>query len=227
MFAGQLTLFIAKKDDAQELKSKKSGWFGGNSWFGGAKDKAKAEPPNQPIKVNLGEENSFFFDKEKGKWVNKKADPAEQEKAHAPPPPPPKGPPSRAVSGAGPGPPRAASGTPPVPPLPTSLPTPPNSALATTKTTPPSFHLPNQASRAATPVVDSGRPLSSAFAALDGDALSTGPPSGPPSAPPSRPATGQSGAMGIDDLLGAPQARKGGTLKKAKKGRGYVDVMAK
>ena len=55
----------------------------------------------------------------------------------------------------------------------------------------------------------------------------SGPPSGPPSAPPSRPATGMSGASSIDDLIGAPQARKGGTVKGKKKGRGYVDVMAK
>jgi len=51
--------------------------------------------------------------------------------------------------------------------------------------------------------------------------------SGPPSAPPSRPATGMSNASSIDDLIGAPQARKGGTVKGKKKGRGYVDVMAK
>lgn len=57
--------------------------------------------------------------------------------------------------------------------------------------------------------------------------LATGPPSGPPSAPPSRPATGMSGASNIDDLIGVPQARKGGTVRKGKKGRGYVDVMAK
>ena len=53
---------------------------------------------------------------------------------------------------------------------------------------------------------------------------------GPPSAPPSRPPTGMSSTSNvssIDDLIGAPQARKGGTVKKGKKGRGYVDVMAK
>ena len=48
-----------------------------------------------------------------------------------------------------------------------------------------------------------------------------------PSGPPSRPPTAMSDASTIDDLLGVPQARKGGTLKKGKKGRGYVDVMAK
>jgi hypothetical protein len=39
-----------------------------------------------------------------------------------------------------------------------------------------------------------------------------------------------SNASSIDDLLGAPQARKagsGGTVKGKRKGRGYVDVMAK
>jgi len=36
-----------------------------------------------------------------------------------------------------------------------------------------------------------------------------------------------SNASTIDDLIGIPQARKGGTVKRAKKGRGYVDVMAK
>lgn len=35
-----------------------------------------------------------------------------------------------------------------------------------------------------------------------------------------------SNASSIDDLIGAPQPRKGGTVRKGKKGRGYVDVMA-
>jgi COPII coat assembly protein SEC16 len=65
--------------------------------------------------------------------------------------------------------------------------------------------------------------------ALDGVApppmLSSSVPSGL-SGPPSRPGTSMSNASSIDDLLGAPAARKGGA-KKGKKGRGYVDVMAK
>jgi hypothetical protein len=37
-----------------------------------------------------------------------------------------------------------------------------------------------------------------------------------------------SNASSIDDLLGAPAGRKtGGTVKGKKKGRGYIDVMAK
>jgi len=35
-----------------------------------------------------------------------------------------------------------------------------------------------------------------------------------------------SGTSNIDDLIGVPQARKGGTIRKAKK-KGYVDIMAK
>ena len=54
--------------------------------------------------------------------------------------------------------------------------------------------------------------------------MGAGPVSG---TPPSRPATGMSNASSIDDLLGAPSARKGGTVgKKGKKGGRYVDVMA-
>jgi hypothetical protein len=43
--------------------------------------------------------------------------------------------------------------------------------------------------------------------------------------PPPRPSTSLSHASSIDDLLGAPQARKGATSRGRKKGR-YVDVMA-
>lgn len=49
-------------------------------------------------------------------------------------------------------------------------------------------------------------------------------------APPSRPGTSLSTASSIDDLMGAPPgpgARKGGTVKKGKKKREVVDVLAK
>ena len=52
--------------------------------------------------------------------------------------------------------------------------------------------------------------------------------SAPPIEPPSRPATSMSGATDpMDELIGGAQARKGGTIKKGKKGVRYVDVMAK
>ena len=212
------------KDKGPGLKSKKSGWFSTTGWFGsGTAPKESAELSNKPIKVKLGEENSFYFDKEKGKWINKKADPAEQEKAHAPPPPPPRGPPSRAVSAAGAPPPRAFSATPPVPPLPMATPTPPIQTASSPYAGPPSQPPSNTASKVATPALDDTLNPGGGV----GPSNASGPPSGPPSAPPSRPATGQGGGNSIDDLIGAPQARKGGTMKKAKKGRGYVDVMAK
>ncbi|KAF9385817.1 hypothetical protein BGX21_000958, partial [Mortierella sp. AD011] len=95
----------------------KAGW----SWpkialFGGE----KREPTPKPVKANLGEESSFYFDKEQQRWVNKKAG-SDNAAAAAPLPPPPMsrtatpaaagsptvgGPPSRS------GPP-SASGTPP------------------------------------------------------------------------------------------------------------------
>lgn len=217
---------IAKKDQAQALKGKRSGWFGGG-WFGGGSKEKPEQIPNQPIKVKLGEESSFYFDKEKGKWINKKADPAEQDKASAAPPPPPRGPPSRAVSAASASLPRASTATPPVRPLPAAAATPPIKATNSPSSSLTPLPASNPASRVGTPTVNASTsspgPTSAAVSGLSPG----GPPSGPPSAPPSRPATGQSGAFEIDDLIGAPQVRKGGTLKKPKKGRGYVDVMAK
>ena len=214
----------AKKDSNPKLNSKKSGWFGG--WLGGGSRESKdpgQQQSNAPIKVKLGEESSFYFDKEKGKWINKKAGP-EDEKASAPPPPPPKGPPSRAVSSAG-GPPPNATATPPVPPMPTRVPT---AGL----TRPPMPSNPGSAysSRVGTPaIIESGDPVAapSSSLAAPGPASGSTPPSGPPSAPPSRPTTSQNGAGGLDDLIGAPQQRKGGTVRAKAKRKGYVDVMAK
>ena len=202
----------AQRDKAPKLNSKKS-WFGGG-WFGGAKDQTQENSAsNAPIKVKLGEENSFYFDEQLKKWVNKKG--GLPEAAAAPAPPPPKGPPSRTVSAAG-GPPLGTGNVPPVPPIPRGLGagTPPNRAVSGPALS--SGLGSSQPSRTSSPAVN---PLSA------GDETATS--SGPPSAPPSRPTTSQSGASNIDDLIGLPQARKGGTVRKGKKGRGYVDVMAK
>lgn len=218
----------AQKDKAPKLKSKKSGWFGG--WLGSKKEGDATEAhgtPNAPIKAKLGEQNSFYYDSEKKRWINKK-DP-DGTAAAAPAPPPPKGPPSRVVSAAGP--PRPSSTAPPaVPPLPTAMATPPINVTRPMTSNPllsnPASQYP---SRSPSPAVNA--PTTTEEASTDPSAASmlsaTGPLSGPPSAPPSRPATGMSGASSIDDLIGVPQARKGGTVRKGKKGRGYVDVMAK
>ncbi|KAL9591057.1 MAG: hypothetical protein Q9203_000158 [Teloschistes exilis] len=218
----------AHKD--QQLKPKKSGWFGGvGGWLGGGKKDDANLNQEQPkaIKAKLGEESSFYYDKELKKWVNKRGPPPAA--AEAPKAPPPRGPPSRAVSAAG-GPPTSASrtATPPVPPLPSVIPgetgTPP---INVSQATPPTMDFRSgPPSRVDTPAQTASPALSMtavAAAAGGGEAI------GPPSAPPSRPATaaGGAGKSDIDDLLGEPQVRKGGTMRRGKKGRGYVDVMAK
>ena len=212
-FADSIT---AQKDKAPQLNAKKSGWLGG--WFGGKKDGDAAQgTPNAPIKAKLGEQSSFYYDPEKKRWIDKKNPDATP--AATATPPPPKGPASRAVSG--PPPPRPVStSTPPVPPLPMATSTP-----ATPSSRPPTS---NNLSRPSSPAV-----LAPALEEPETEASQQAmrsvsvPPSGPPSAPPSRPPTSMSNASSIDDLIGAPQARKGGTVRKGKKGRGYVDVMAK
>jgi hypothetical protein len=47
-------------------------WFGG--WFkrGAAEDDVSSGTPGKPIKAKLGEESSFYYDKDLKKWVNKK-----------------------------------------------------------------------------------------------------------------------------------------------------------
>ena len=204
-----LIIIIAQKGN--DLKPKKSGWLGG--WFSGTKKEGDLSAQNAPnvIKAKLGEESSFVYDKELKKWINKKAG-SEAPTAAASTPPPPRGPPSRAVSASAAPPMRKGTDTPPVPPLPATA-TPPVSVIAPPGAVPtPSPFGSNAASRSASP----------SLLQREQSGLETG----PPAAPPSRPATGMSNANSIDDLIGAPQARKGGTIKKGKKGRGYVDVMA-
>ncbi|KAL8680549.1 MAG: hypothetical protein Q9186_003240 [Xanthomendoza sp. 1 TL-2023] len=204
----------AEADAQKDLKPKKSGWFGGvGGWLGGKKDDELSGQEPKAIKAKLGEESSFYYDKELKKWVNKKGPaPAASE---APKVPPPRGPPSRAVSGVGGPPPSPGISTPPVPPLPLEhRGTPP---VNVSQPMPPAQNVSHPPSGNGTP----------ARTASPGISMNEQPASsGPPSAPPSRPSTAVGGGGGIDDLLGAPQARKGGTLKRAKKGRGYVDVMA-
>ncbi|KAK4691268.1 COPII coat assembly protein SEC16, partial [Lecanoromycetidae sp. Uapishka_2] len=213
----------AQKDNVPALNSKKSGWFGG--WLSSKKEVDVAPgTPNAPIKAKLGEQSSFYYDANLKRWIDKKN--PDLTPAAAAPPPPPKGPPSRAVSAAG-GPRPPTTSTPPVPPLPMATAIP--SINSTGPDQPPlqSSRPPSQNhSRSQSPAVhqSENQPTETRSVSMP---MATGPPSGPPSAPPSRPGTGMSGASNIDDLIGAPQARKGGTIRKAKKGRGYVDVMAK
>jgi COPII coat assembly protein SEC16 len=189
------------KRDKEAAAKKGGGWLSG--WF---KKDPNAAPG--PIKAKLGEESSFFYDPDLGKWVNKKGGASgEPERATATPPPP-KGPPMGA---------RSASGGAMAPPAgpPSGLMKPPTSAPQRSSSMPPPMALPG--SRSSTPGIPSdneGGPKPPTLAR---------PSFGAASGPPSRPGTGMSTASSIDDLLGAPQARKGAGAKKKKGGR-YVDV---
>ncbi|KAL9596200.1 MAG: hypothetical protein Q9219_005952 [cf. Caloplaca sp. 3 TL-2023] len=210
--------------DQKDLKAKKS-WFGGvGGWLGGKKDDSLNSQEPKAIKAKLGEESSFYYDKELKKWINKKG-PAPTA-SEAPKPPPPKGPPSRAVSAAGGPPPPSMSrtSTPPVPPLPAVLPgqtgTPPINVSQPSPLTNPTAGPPSGSSTPlgrASPAIP---PASTGNGGVDSQNMASARPSKPPT-------TVSSGTGSIDDLIGEPQARKGGTVRRGKKGRGYVDVMAK
>lgn len=196
----QSLISVTGKKDAHPA-AKKS-WFGG--WLGSKKEgdmSTSSAPTSGPIRAKLGEESSFYYDPQLKKWVNKKAGATTETAARATPPPP------RSVPPAGPG---AGPIKPPV--------------IAG-----PSYSGPP--SGTSTPARSESPAVASLGGAQPADNLSSTlsppiPQSGPPSGPPSRPSAMMRTDSSIDDLIGLPQARKGGTIKKGKKGRGYVDVMA-
>ncbi|KAI5122954.1 hypothetical protein M0805_006834 [Coniferiporia weirii] len=115
----------SKKPDAKpSLSTSSSGsWLG--RWFGRS---ASASSPG-PVKANLGEETTFYYDKDLKRWVNKKSG-AETPKSTAPPPPPSRAQtvsPSRSMS-------MSHSGPPPPSPLPPGR---PQSAMDSTSAPPP------------------------------------------------------------------------------------------
>ncbi|ODH52657.1 hypothetical protein GX48_01142 [Paracoccidioides brasiliensis] len=194
----------AAEEDAKKPVPEKKGWF---TWWGKKDTNASG---GGPIRAKLGEENSFYYDKELKRWVNKK-DPSSATATALSTPPPPKGtaPPNRTAS--------ANNASPP-----------PGTGIPTPASAPSLAPPPNPSKGSLSPSGDSSP-----------QNLSPGSPSLPPSAspyltplsvsagPPTRPGTALSNASSIDDLIGAPQARKGSTVRGKKKGRGYVDVMAK
>ncbi|KAL4976476.1 COPII coat assembly protein sec16 [Aspergillus desertorum] len=193
----------AAEADAKKPAPAKSSWWG---WIkGGNKEEANT---GKPIRAKLGEESSFYYDKELKKWVNKK-DPNSANPARATPPPPKAmGPPGRTASGSSMPPPPAPAGPGSRPP----------------STVPPPSHSPAPSSL--------GLPLKTGLGPARSVSTGAVPPAGGDSSrpgssaePPPRPSTSLSHASSIDDLLGVPQARKGATSRGRKKGR-YVDVMA-
>lgn len=189
----------------------KSSWFG--SWFKGNNDdlnKTADSAGSKVIRAKLGEESSFYYDPDLKKWVNRKDPGSATANTRATPPPPKATPPSRSISGTG-------------------LSAPPPTSRLASSTSMPVLNAPVAGgppiSRSETPASQTG---SLGEASGNGGEGGLAPPAKPPL---SRPSSTMSNASNIDDLLGGPpQARKagaGGTVKGKKKGRGYVDVMAK
>ncbi|KAL5339721.1 Sec23-binding domain of Sec16-domain-containing protein [Aspergillus crustosus] len=199
----------AAEADAKKAAPAKGWWFSG--WMKGG-NKEETNAAGKPIRAKLGEESSFYYDKDLKKWVNKK-DPDSATHARATPPPP-RGPapPSRSASGSSMPPPPLPSGPGSRPPSSAGLAPPPLSGSPG----PSSLGLPP------TPYLGPARSVSTGAVSTIG-APSSRP--GSSAGPPPRPATSLSNASSIDDLLAAPQARKGNTVRGRKKGR-YVDVMA-
>ena len=227
----------AKRAEAAK-QGKKGGW-GFTSWFGsgsgGAKKEAmdtapqNANSPNKPIRAKLGEANSFFYDPELKRWVNKNAGPEDTVKKTTAPPPkaaprsvsaspgPPQGGPSSPGGGAA----GRASAPPAGPPRSASLglgngmgPPPPSSSTPSSR--------PGTAGGPLGPPPGPVSMLRSVSNTSTASAPALGGGQGPP-----RPPTSLSNSSSIDDLLGAAGPRKAGGAKKAKRGARYVDVMGK
>ncbi|KKY21100.1 putative copii coat assembly protein sec16 [Diplodia seriata] len=220
----------AEADAAKPAGPKKTGsWLGG--WFkrgengGGGMGGGDAQGGggNKPIRAKLGEENSFYYDPDLKKWVNKKAGPADHSRPAATPPPPKGGPPGSSLRPSASmanlaGPPSAARAA--APGLTPPPPGPPGGPIRSTSMPPPMA----AAAGAAASAPGSG----TATPVRTGSPAVGGPGAGTPGGPPSRPPTSMSNASSIDDLLGVPAPRKGPAAKKKGRGAGrYVDVMAK
>ncbi|KAL4939584.1 Sec23-binding domain of Sec16-domain-containing protein [Aspergillus oleicola] len=203
----------AAEADAQKPAPAKSSWWG---WIkgGNKEDPSAAAAAGKPIRAKLGEQNSFYYDEELKKWVNKK-DPNSAAPVRATPPPPKApGPPSRTASGSS------------MPPPPAPMPMAAGSRPGSSAGAPPPPQL------SSSPASSLGLPPTPALGPARSVSTGAVPPAGAPNSrpgssagPPPRPSTSLSHAASIDDLLGAPAARKGATSRGRKKGR-YVDVMA-
>ncbi|KAL4402330.1 COPII vesicle coating protein [Malassezia pachydermatis] len=90
-----------------EKNAKAADKASGGSWFGrllGSRSNSASkenEKESKAVKAHLGEETSFYYDKELKRWVNKKAG-DDGKAAPAALPPPPKGAPSKPIAAAGP-----------------------------------------------------------------------------------------------------------------------------
>ncbi|KAJ6150966.1 hypothetical protein N7470_007560 [Penicillium chermesinum] len=192
----------AAEEDAKRAAQQpaKKGWLSG--WFGGKKEPDNATG-NAPIRAKLGEENSFYYDNELKKWVNKK-DPGSATAARATPPPP---------RGSAPTSRNASYGS--------MAPPPPLSAASGSR--PPSSS--SEAGFLSSSPAFSGLGVPPPLPRSVSTSAAAPTPPGSSGGPPPRPTSSLTHAQSIDDLLAAPAGRKGGSARGKKKGR-YVDVMA-
>ncbi|KAK0739659.1 Sec23-binding domain of Sec16-domain-containing protein [Apiosordaria backusii] len=207
----------AKRAEAAKAQTKKGWGFG--SWFGGKKDAMPQQQeasgtPNKPIRAKLGEANSFYYDPELKRWVNKNSS-GEDTAKKATPPPPKAGPP-------GGGAPRSATTSPSFPPPGAGDPArvasapPPRVASVGNLTPPGSSSDTNLAAPPPGPVA--------MLRSVSNTSTASAPPGG------TRPPPGKSlsNSSSIDDLLGsAAGPRRPGQGKKPRKSARYVDVMTK
>jgi hypothetical protein len=165
--------------------------------------------PNKPIRAKLGEANSFFYDPEQKRWVNKNADPKDNQAKTATPPPP------KSI-------PRSVSASPASPPS--------GPPMGGSAPTPSGF----DAGRASAPPMGPPRSTMTPPPSEGGGLPSLAPPmmmrsasnTSTASAPAGRPTSRLSNSSSIDDLLSAAGPRKAGGKKPRKSAR-YVDVMTK
>ncbi|KAK3499349.1 Sec23-binding domain of Sec16-domain-containing protein [Neurospora hispaniola] len=220
---------------AAEAKATKKGW-GFTSWFAkkeaaAADANAAGSSPGKPIRAKLGEANSFYYDPEQKRWINKNASPEDQAAKKSTPPPPKGGIPRSSASspappmgmgvggGSAPNTPGRASAPPTGPPRPAALM--PSASENNVGSGPPSAVGP------LSPSGSNGPPSAGLLSPGMGPAAMQRPASASTSAPPAGTSKPLSATSSIDDLLGAAVPRKRGEAKKPRKAARYVDVMQK
>ena len=198
-----------KEKDSKTDKLKASGWFSG--WLPGKKgdsldtgSSGTKEGEKKAIRAKLGDESSFYYDKELKRWINKK-DPYSMQAGAKAAPPPPKGP-VGVLRGLTP-----SASLPNLSGRPERTKTPNENGLIA----PPAQNGPSRIDLI-DPPAGAKPPSGSSTPSIGGSGAGLG--------PPPRPSTATS-TSSIDDLLGPPTAG-GRKSVKGKRGGRYIDLLA-